>query len=50
MYIPEKQESGATLNFHLTAREKKEVKSSLFRQNNQEAFEQIKNILKTKTE
>lgn len=45
MYIPEKEESGATLNFHLTAREKKEVKSSLRRQNNVEAFEQLKKIL-----
>ncbi|MDP4283090.1 MAG: hypothetical protein Q8891_01600 [Bacteroidota bacterium] len=45
MYIPEKEESGASLNFHLTAREKREVNSSLRRQNNIEAFEQIKRIL-----
>jgi energy-coupling factor transporter transmembrane protein EcfT len=45
MYLPEKEESGATLNFHLTAREKKEVHASLRRQNNLEAFEQIKRIL-----
>jgi len=45
MYLPEKEESGATLNFHLTAREKKEVHASLRRQNNMEAFEQIKRIL-----
>lgn len=45
MYIPEKQQSGATLNFHLTANEKKEVRSSLKRQNNVEAFEQVKKIL-----
>ena len=50
MYIPEKQESGATLNFHLTAREKKEVNSSLHRQNNVEAFEQVKRILQPKAE
>jgi len=50
MYIPEKEESGATLNFHLTAREKKEVNSSLRRQNNVEAFEQVKRILKIKAE
>lgn len=50
MYIPEKQESGATLNFHLTAREKKEVNSSLHRQNNVEAFEQVKKILQPKAE
>ncbi len=48
MYIPEKEESGATLNFHLTAREKKEVNSSLRRINNQEAFEQVKQILQNK--
>jgi hypothetical protein len=29
MYIPEKEQGGATLNFHLTANEKKEVHSSL---------------------
>lgn len=46
MYIPEKKEHGATLNFHLTASEKKEVISSLGRKNNMEAFEQVKNILK----
>ena len=45
MYIPEKKEHGATLNFHLTASEKKEVKSSLARKNNVEAFEQVKTIL-----
>ncbi|MDQ6890533.1 MAG: hypothetical protein M3Z56_09700, partial [Bacteroidota bacterium] len=31
MYIPDKKEHGATLNFHLTANEKKEVMSSLKR-------------------
>ena len=45
MYLPEKEESGATLNFHLTAREKKEVTSSLRRQNNAKAFSQVKRIL-----
>ncbi len=46
MYIPEKEESGATVNFHLTAIEKMEVKSSLNRANNQEAFKQILQIWK----
>ncbi len=46
MYIPEKKEHGATLNFHLTASEKKEVISSLGRKNNVEAFKQVKSILK----
>ena len=45
MYLPEKEESGATLNFHLTAREKKEVTSSLRSQNNAKAFSQVKRIL-----
>lgn len=46
MYIPEKPERGATINFHLTAREKKEVMSSLERKNNVEAFEQVERYLK----
>ena len=46
MYIPEKEERGATINFHLTAREKKEVISSLKRKNNAEAMEQVKSYLK----
>jgi hypothetical protein len=46
MYIPEKEQNGATLNFHLTANEKKEVHSSLKRRNNIEAFEQVKAALK----
>jgi hypothetical protein len=48
IYLPEKDRSGATLNFHLTANEKKEVRSSLKRQNNVEAFEQVKSILQNK--
>ncbi|MDB5198555.1 MAG: hypothetical protein JWO92_518 [Chitinophagaceae bacterium] len=46
MYIPEKEDQGATINFHLTAREKLEVISSLQRKNNVEAFEQVKRYLK----
>jgi energy-coupling factor transporter transmembrane protein EcfT len=45
MYIPEKEESGATLNFHLTASEKNEVNASLHRINNVEAFKQIETIV-----
>ena len=45
MYLPKTREKGATLNFHLTASEKKEVNASLRRQNNMEALEQIKNVL-----
>ena len=42
MYIPEKPDKGAPLNFHLTAREKSEILSSLNRTNNLEAFDAIK--------
>jgi hypothetical protein len=45
MYIPEKEERGATLNFHLTASEKKEVIASASRKNNLEAFEEVKKYL-----
>ncbi|MEO6812444.1 MAG: hypothetical protein ABI172_00835 [Ginsengibacter sp.] len=50
MYIPKAPEKGATLNFHLTASEKKEVNASLKRQNNVSALEQVKNILQFKAE
>ena len=46
MYIPEKEERGATLNFHLTASEKKEVIASSGRKNNKEAFEEVREYLK----
>ena len=45
MYIPEKEDRGATINFHLTASEKKEVIFSLKRKNNVEAFEQVQKYL-----
>jgi hypothetical protein len=45
-YVPEKEDKGATLNFHLTAREKKEVISSMKRPNNIHSFEQAKKFLK----
>lgn len=45
MYIPEKEDRGATINFHLTASEKKEVIFSLKRKNNVEAFEQVQRYL-----
>jgi len=45
MYIPETADTGVPMNFHLTAREKKELKASMLRPNNVEAFQQIKNIL-----
>lgn len=45
MYTPAKEQYGASLSFHLTAREKKEVSKSLHRENNIKAFEQVKRIL-----
>lgn len=50
MYIPETADTGVPMNFHLTAREKKELKASLKRPNNVEAFQQIKNILESHPE
>jgi hypothetical protein len=50
MYIPKNPEEGVPMNFHLTASEKKEVNASLKRENNVEAFKQIKNILEPNLE
>lgn len=50
MYIPKDVEEEAPINFHLTASEKKEVSSSLERQNNVEAIKQIKKILQITAE
>ncbi|MCO5284878.1 MAG: patatin-like phospholipase family protein [Chitinophagaceae bacterium] len=47
MYVPEKQQTGAPLNFHLTAREKEEVASSLYRENNEEVMKDLIQILKS---
>lgn len=46
MYIPAKEQSGAPLNFHLTASEKQEVARSLYRENNREAFKNLMSVLK----
>ncbi len=48
MYIPEKEDNAASLNFHLTAREKIEVQSSLKRLNNIKAFEEVRQIMERK--
>jgi hypothetical protein len=45
MYIPKNPESGAPLNFHLTASEKKEVSASMNRDNNVEAINLFKSFL-----
>ncbi len=46
MYVPKNPEGEAPLNFHLTASEKKEVRASMYRENNIEAMNQIKSFLK----
>jgi hypothetical protein len=46
MYVPETEEKGAALNFHLTAREKKAVKESFNSTYNQASLMRIKNLLK----
>ena len=46
MYIPQKEDKGATLNFHLTAREKRDVKESFNNEYNQASLKKIKELLK----
>lgn len=46
MYEPAKEQTGAPLNFHLTASEKKEVSLSLKRENNKKVFEQTLEIIR----
>ncbi len=48
MYIPEKEDNAASLNFHLTTREKIEVQASLKRLNNVKAFNEVQNIMERK--
>jgi hypothetical protein len=45
MYIPEKEEKGAALNFHLTAREKRDIKASFYNSYNQQGVQKIKEEL-----
>jgi hypothetical protein len=46
MYVPEKEDNGAALNFHLTAREKRDVMQSFNNSNNQEALKKVMEMLK----
>lgn len=46
MYVPENDEKGAALNFHLTAREKKGIKESFNSKYNQASLQTIKMLLK----
>ncbi len=48
MYIPEKEEQGAALNFHLTAREKRDIKLSFYNTYNQQCLQKIKEGLGVK--
>jgi hypothetical protein len=44
-YTPYKEENKATLNFHLTQREKKDITSSLDGKGNKESLEKVKFLL-----
>ncbi|MEP6712255.1 MAG: hypothetical protein ABJA37_07565 [Ferruginibacter sp.] len=44
-YTPGKEEKTAALNFHLTGREKRDVKKSFYNANNAAALEQISNLI-----
>ncbi|HMI78306.1 MAG TPA: hypothetical protein VK484_05905, partial [Ferruginibacter sp.] len=46
MYMPEEEQKGAALNFHLTAREKRDVKASFKNANNQASMKRVKELLK----
>lgn len=46
IYVPETREKGAALNFHLTAREKKDVKESFYNEFNQASLKTVKELLK----
>ncbi len=46
MYVPEKEEQGAALNFHLTAREKRDIMLSFKNNFNQDAMRKVLELLK----
>ena len=45
MYVPKAEQKGAALNFHLTAREKRDVKESFNNAYNQASLKMIKALL-----
>lgn len=45
MYMPEKQEKGAALNFHLSAREKRDIMNSFNSPVNKDALQKIEALL-----
>ena len=46
MYVPEKAENSATLNFHLSRREKLDIKGSFYRPYNQQSMKKVLRVLK----
>jgi hypothetical protein len=44
-YVPQKEDAGAALNFHLTKREKKNIFEALGSENNRECFQQFSNYV-----
>ncbi len=46
MYVPQVEEKGAALNFHLTAREKRDIEQSFKNNNNQSSLNKMKELLK----
>ena len=46
MYVPQAEDKGAALNFHLTAREKRDIEQSFKNSNNQSSLNKIKELLK----
>ena len=46
MYVPRVVDKGAALNFHLTAREKRDVKESFSNEFNQASLKKLKELLK----
>lgn len=45
MYLPQKPDKGAVLNFHLTAREKRDVKNAFYGEINRKAIATVKQLL-----
>jgi hypothetical protein len=50
MYVPEQKEKGAALNFHLTAREKRDIAESFHSPINQRALQQLQTLMRPPVE
>ncbi|MBK7885026.1 MAG: patatin-like phospholipase family protein [Chitinophagaceae bacterium] len=46
MYVPQKEEQGAALNFHLTAREKRDIIASFYNSFNQASLQKVVEMIK----